>query len=489
MFGRLKGKKKKADYSGNGGGKALKRPPSVNKLKSLATSARDIGRRKTQHLFDIVTKAQHVDEEFDQLNLQFTAYEDELNSLRKKLEPFAESTRQYCNLLEGASLQAWVMSHRINRNEEAEPSSSIGKVQAATKTLNDYQDQIGDTRRVVTEIYDDEVMGPINALCKERFPAIKALIRKREDYRKDRDTYSRRLKHLEAKKGKSDAKKLDDAELKASNAEELYKQVDAETKTTMTRLLEDRPKIALSVVGFMACHQEFLSRTAHNVKLSCQFLPQPEASFFKHSIVAKLSGDTDTIISPPPMYMGMKGGNARSRKSIIIPIPSEENDIMEAADNDAGDIPRPMTPPMEDDANQGPGVVETSSGGLEKGPGKDPPLVVVTNSCTGDVLPKFFQPNPLLAKEKEEAQRKRDEAEAAAHLGFDSYKVVTKFPFKSDDKDELSFEVGQEILVLEDDDESGWAAGEIICVEGSKNVTKRGLFPINHTEKVTGTSI
>ena len=115
MFGLLK---KKQGGKPAAATKDANPPKGMNKLKSLAASANNMTRRKTQHIFEIVTRAQYSDPEFDELLLQLKAFEEDVDTLRKKFEPFVQASRQYCSVLEGASLQAWVMSHRLTGMEK-----------------------------------------------------------------------------------------------------------------------------------------------------------------------------------------------------------------------------------------------------------------------------------------------------------------------------------------------------------------------------------
>eukprot|EP00505_MAST-04D_sp_SCG-Rhode-Island_P004346 Stramenopile-MAST_4_protein_4346 len=416
-------------------------------------------RRKTQHIFEIVTKSQYSDPEFDELLLQLKAFEEDVDTLRKKFEPFVQASRQYCSVLEGASLQAWVMSHRLTGNGKQNDVSSVSSIQMATKNLNDAQDQIGDTRRVVSEVYEDEVMVPINAMCDIRIPKIKRLVKDRENLRKDKDSFFRQLKQQEGK-SKVNEKKVEETRKKFHAAQTKFETSDNLAKSSITKLLEERPKLALCIAGFLSCYHEFLSRIARNVQDSYEALPQQEAGFFKHSIVAKLDGDDETVIIPPPMYTGMKKGMTKKTKSsAIISTQSTVKDVVSSpvmVSVPETTIPRPKTPPFEeddedsDDENSSESVIFKTS----------------SEKTSSRSVKKFF-----------------DDTEQQT-TSFKSYMVIALYDYVGQDEEELSFQCGESILVL-DIDESGWAAGEIVVpnATGTAESRRRGLFPTNYTRK------
>ena len=141
-----------------------KRFSITGNLKSMASKASMIKRRTAQNLFEIASKVKDVDPELEELIEKMEKYEQEVMSL-KAIQPFAKETRKYSNFLETTALETWKMSHAISDSQIAdEPTTKIGKIQQTTKQFHDYQETIGDTRRAICDVYDEEVMAPILAV-------------------------------------------------------------------------------------------------------------------------------------------------------------------------------------------------------------------------------------------------------------------------------------------------------------------------------------
>ena len=142
--------------------KANKRFSIAGNLKTMASKASMLKRRTTQNLFEMASKIKDVDPELVDLIGKMEKYEEEILSAKKALKPFSSETRKYCDVLETAALQGWKLSHAITDSQTAEdPKTKVGKVQQTMKQLNTYQESIGDTRRAICDVYEEEVLAPI----------------------------------------------------------------------------------------------------------------------------------------------------------------------------------------------------------------------------------------------------------------------------------------------------------------------------------------
>ena len=144
------------------GPKANKRFSIAGNLKTMASKASMLKRRTAQDLFELASKVKDVDPELVDLIEKMEKYEKEIVSAKKALEPFAGETRKYCDVLETAALQGWKLSHAITDSQTADdPKTKVGKVQQTMKQLNTYQESIGDARRAICDVYEEEVLAPI----------------------------------------------------------------------------------------------------------------------------------------------------------------------------------------------------------------------------------------------------------------------------------------------------------------------------------------
>ena len=146
----------------NDGPKANKRFSIAGNLKTMASKASMLKRRTAQNLFELASKVKDVDPELEVLIEKMEKYEKEIVSAKKAFEPFSGETRKYCDVLETAALQGWKLSHAITDSQTADdPKTKVGKVQQTMKQLNTFQESIGDTRRAICDVYEEEVLAPI----------------------------------------------------------------------------------------------------------------------------------------------------------------------------------------------------------------------------------------------------------------------------------------------------------------------------------------
>lgn len=146
-------------------GQKGKRFSITGNLKSMASRASMIKRRTAQNLFEIASKVKDVDPELEELIEKMEKYEQEITSFRATIQPFAKETFKYCNFLETTALETWKMSHAISDSQIADGlNTKLGKIQQTTKQFHDYQEAMGDTRRAICDVYDEEVMAPILAV-------------------------------------------------------------------------------------------------------------------------------------------------------------------------------------------------------------------------------------------------------------------------------------------------------------------------------------
>ena len=502
-----------------------KRFSITGNLKSMASKASIMKRRTAQNLFEIASKVKEIDPELEELVEKMEKYEREVISLKQTIQAFAPETRKYCNFLETAALETWKMSHAITDSQIADDSTTkVGKVQQTTKQFHTYQEQLGDTRRAICDVYEEEVMAPIIAVCDVNIPDIRTFIRQREDFRKDRNSYKRRLENAKSK-SKIDEKKINHLVEKLQNAEDMFNDLDQTCKDAIRELLKERPKLLLALTGYMTCIDEFFSRTHKYTRLSTQFLPKEEHAFFKMSISSKLSDDTTSpAVIIDPDYVNVKSGlkslrNARRRHSSIASISSIRSNNSTAAttinNNNNNSISTTSGDIHIDDLETDDDVI-VQNGGVSSQQEQDELMqhripnffnptkstTIVVNSSSSSSSSSSSNNNNISHNNNrnntnnnannsnnteivlEEEEEETIVSEEPIDRTRKNFSAIALYDYTGIGDEELSFKTGDVIFVLEQDD-SGWAAGEVENKSGDDDNSgeltyKRGLFPMNY---------
>ena len=347
---------------------------------------------------------------------------------------------------------------------------------------------------------------PHSKVCDVSIPEIKSCLRQRENFRKDRNSYKRRLANAK-KKSKIDQNKIQHLIEKLSRAEDVFNDFDQTCKDAIRELLGQRPQLLLALTGFMVSIEEFFVRSHNFAKLSSQFLPTEESAFFKMSIASKLSQEdgTDANVIISPEYISVKtglksirdtqrrhSGLVQTQKTATVVKPEIEADQAEVDDlHDVGSVEvafsdsrrsenhdneqdeiigKPSFEVNEDDPEERPQIVNSFDSGTTDG------------SLDNDFIDndEYSNTNPL--------QEEWDTEDTHNDNGVPQkiFSVVALYDYDGVGEEELSFKAGDIIKVLEND-ESGWAAGEIeskakdaATDDSELHSTRRGLFPMNY---------
>ena len=297
---------------------------------------------------------------------------------------------------------------------------------------------------------------------------------------------------------------------KLSRAEDVFNDFDQTCKDAIQELLRQRPQLLLALTGFMVSVEQFFVRSHNFAKLSSQFLPTEESTFFKMSIASKLSQEdgTDTNVIIPPEYISVKTGlksirDAQRRHSSLmqtqktttavkaknevdqthrIDSVDDLHDIasVEVALSDSGRnenhnneqdeiIKKPSFEVNEDDPGEQTQIMNSFDSGTTNG------------SLDSDFTDndEYSNTNPLQELDAEDTHDDNG-------LPQKVFSVVALYDYDGVGEEELSFKTGDIIKVLEND-ESGWAAGEIevrpkdaATDDSELYSTRRGLFPMNY---------
>ncbi|XP_020616401.1 myc box-dependent-interacting protein 1-like isoform X2 [Orbicella faveolata] len=393
--------------------------------------------------------------------------------------------------------------------------------------LIQYLEELHNQWQELVEKLDDEVIIPLTAY-QSQFPDIKARINKRGRKLVDYDRYRHNLETLKAKGKTADPKKLAQAEEEYNEAKSVYTKLHAE-------LYEELPALFDSRIGYYVSSFQSIF-TAEGVFHREAAKTKTQVNDLMDGLIQDMSTGTYTTKRPYPvasenqvsdsddMDTQTTSSHAESGDAVVC---NDEAAATESAEDgtaekvvDGGDALNPFTHSDHDEQDgvggetaiqqetqekpkpipvtQPPPPQVDSSG---KKAGEKPqvqPLPVTqpvqpqTDSSEGS--PSNEEAAPLTASQTEGAQQQpsqqlsqqpsqqQQQEVSTSEIPGVLYKVRAAYKYVAEDDDELSFEKGEIISVIEFEDpeeqDEGWLLG-ILELSGIK-----GVFPANFTKRI-----
>lgn len=356
----------------------------------------------------------------------------------------------------------------------------------------------------------DEVITPLTAY-QSQFPDIKARINKRGRKLVDYDRYRHNLETLKAKGKTADPKKLTQAEEEYNEAKSVYTKLHAELYEELPALFDSRIGYYVSSFQSIFTAEGVFHREAARTKTQMNDLmdgliqdmstgnyttkrPYPVQS--ENQVSDSDDMDAQTTSSHP------ESGDAVVCNDEAAAVESADDGTVNQVDNKAADGPDASNPFLQSDPDEQDGAggeVVTPTNGQEKPrpvsatrppppqmkPERPsvPPLPVNRQQPQAENTETKSSPSseetpPTSAPQSEGEKQEVTTSEIPGVL----YKVRAAYKYVAEDDDELSFEKGEIISVIEFDEpeeqDEGWLLG-ILELSGIK-----GVFPANFTKRI-----
>ncbi|KAJ7391881.1 hypothetical protein OS493_016171 [Desmophyllum pertusum] len=372
----------------------------------------------------------------------------------------------------------------------------------------------------LVEKLDDEVIIPLTAY-QSQFPDIKARINKRGRKLVDYDRYRHNLETLKAKGKTADPKKFAQAEEEYNEAKTVYTKLHAELYEELPALFDSRIGYYVSSFQSIFTAEGVFHREAAKTKTQMNDLmdgliqdmstgtyttkrPYPIASENQVSDSDDMdtqttsshaeSGDTVVCNDETAATESAEDGTVNQAEKVVDGVdasnpftnsdPDEQDGVGEktATQPETEEKPRPVPaarppPPQMDSTDKKAGEKPLV-----------PPLPVSRPEQpqaedTSEESPTNEEATPIAAPPAEDVQQQQPQQEVAMSEipGF-LYKVRAVYKYVAEDDDELSFEKGEIISVIEFEDteeqDEGWLFG-VLELSGIK-----GVFPANFTKRI-----
>jgi len=378
--------------------------------------------------------------------------------------------------------------------------------------LIQYFEELHNQWNELQEKLHDEVIIPLTAY-QSQFPDIKARINKRGRKLVDYDRYRHNRETLKAKGKTADPKKLTQAEEEYNEAKSVYTKLHAELYEELPALFDSRIGYYVSSFQSIFTAEGVFHREAARTKTQMNDLmdlliqdmstgtyttkrPYPVQS--ENQVSDSDDMDTQTSSSHP------ESGDAVVCNDETAPAESAEdetvNQVEKGADGaDGADALNPFTQSDQDEQDGVGGEAAAPTETQEKTKpipvGRPPPPQVKTDKPPVPPLPvNRQQPQAENAEAKNspsseetppttvtQSEGEKQEISLSEIPGV-LYKVRAAYKYVAEDDDELSFEKGEIINVVEFDDpeeqDEGWLMG-ILELSGIK-----GVFPANFTKRI-----
>ncbi|XP_031566241.1 myc box-dependent-interacting protein 1-like [Actinia tenebrosa] len=342
------------------------------------------------------------------------------------------------------------------------------------------------------EKLQDEVLGPLTAY-QSQFPDIKARINKHGRKLVDYDRLRHNFEALNSRGRNADQKKLTQSQEEFSEAKSVYTKLHAELYEELPALYDSR--IAFYVSSFQSIFnaEALFHREAAKIKTQMNDLLDGlvvEASSGTHTTRRpfQLSSANPVSDSDDAEQLSNSGQLEPNQENVVT---SNENQMKQEeseVDNDDqnqtnaeadNETPNPIHQP---DADNSPAKDHEENDQEAKQPSPTMPVPYVKGEGKHEPVasPSPTPPSAISTSIQESTSPQApDEPPAGLDIPF-LYRVRATHKYVAEDDDELSFEKGEIIYVLEFDDpdeqDEGWLLG-IMETSGLK-----GVFPANFTQ-------
>ncbi|XP_078378544.1 myc box-dependent-interacting protein 1-like isoform X1 [Oculina patagonica] len=382
-----------------------------------------------------------------------------------------------------------------------------------------YLEELHSQWQELVEKLDDEVIIPLTAY-QSQFPDIKARINKRGRKLVDYDRCRHNLETLKAKGKTADPKKLAQAEEEYNEAKSVYTKLHAE-------LYEELPALFDSRIGYYVSSFQSIF-TAEGVFHREAAKTKTQMNDLMDGLIQDMSTGTYTTKRPYPvasenqvsdsddMDTQTTSSHAESGDTVVCndeaaAVESSEDGTVNQAERvvDGGDGLNPFTH-SDHDEQEGVGGETVTQQETQERPKPvpaarpPPPQVDSTDKKAGEKpqvppLPvaRPVQPQaestekgspsneeapPITTPQTEGVQQQPQQEVTTSEIPGVLYKVRAAYKYVAEDDDELSFEKGEIISVIEfeepEEQDEGWLLG-ILELSGIK-----GVFPANFTKRI-----
>ncbi|XP_029207153.2 myc box-dependent-interacting protein 1-like [Acropora millepora] len=376
--------------------------------------------------------------------------------------------------------------------------------------LVQYLEELHNQWYELQEKLHDEVITPLTAY-QSQFPDIKARINKRGRKLVDYDRYRHNLETLKAKGKTADPKKLTQAEEEYNEAKSVYTKLHAELYEELPALFDSRIGYYVSSFQSIFTAEGVFHREAAKTKTQMNDLmdgliqdmstgnyttkrPYPASS--ENQVSDSDDMDTQTNSSHPE-----SGDLPVCNDEAAAVEGSEDINLTEKAVDADGLNPFQQSDQEEQDCVDGEAKAVTESQEKAKAPPSGPPptphsiadrspvssLPVNTQNSQAETTETKSSPSsdempPTSIAQPTEIEKQDANTNETSDIPGLLYKVRAAYRYVAEDDDELSFEKGEIINVIEfedpDEQDEGWLMG-ILELSGIK-----GVFPANFTKRI-----
>ncbi|RMX42414.1 hypothetical protein pdam_00004896 [Pocillopora damicornis] len=316
----------------------------------------------------------------------------------------------------------------------------------------------------LVEKMDDEVIIPLTAY-QSQFPDIKARINKRGRKLVDYDRYRHNLETLKSKGKAADQKKLAQAEEEYNEAKSVYTKLHAE-------LYEELPALFDSRIGFYVSSFQSIF-TAEGVFHREAAKTKTQMNDLMDGLIHDMATGTYTTKRPYPVASENQVSDSDEMDTQTTSSHAESGDAVACIDEaNPVETSDALNPFMQSDHDEQDGSGET------------------VTQADNQQKPKPAARQLPPQSQVENAEKKAPEKPSVPSLPLkrpsqseaESTEVRAAYRYAAEDDDELSFEKGEIINVVEFEDpeeqDEGWLLG-ILELSGIK-----GVFPANFTKRI-----
>jgi amphiphysin len=413
------------------------------------------GRAKEKLMQSLGKAEKTTDDTFDVYVNNFKKQETSANRLHKELKNYVTCLKA----LQVASKSLFETLEEVYEEEWVGKELLLGRSQTLELLWGDLCHKL-----------NDQVVGPIN-IYQSQFPEVRRKVDKRGRKLVDFDSCRHNYEALQANKKRDDIK-IVKAREQLDDARNLYEHLNKELYDELPALYDSRvPFFVSNLQSLFIAESIFHAETAKiNSELS--------------EILDKLAEDNQkgTYLTKRPQAYVARTTSVPSSPNGSPTSPTREQqsdgqyeEIEFHKDTEVGE-PRTITLPNGEsvDASKPPDGIPGSP--------VAPPSPHAVNASQESEGDENHVPSPLVAKKLEELYDMPTGATTENLPPGVLYKVRATYKYEHEDEDELSFDVGEIVEVIEfedpEDQEDGW-------LYGIKETTgQKGLFPANFTRPI-----